>query len=62
MLLCAHERELCELQSLMVLEKKKLDSARRLKQELDLKSHEIKLTEDQIGGNSSSSVCTRRPY
>lgn len=60
--LSAHERELSELQSLMGKEKKKLDSARRLKQELDLKSHEIKLTEDQIGGNSSSSVCTRRPY
>lgn len=60
--LSTHERELSELQSLMGKEKKKLDSARRLKQELDLKSHEIKLTEDQIGGNSSSSVCTRRPY
>lgn len=56
--LSAHERELSELQALMGKEKKKLDSARRLKQELDLKSHEIKLTEDQIGGNSSSSVCT----
>ncbi|MCJ1423902.1 Structural maintenance of chromosomes protein 2, partial [Sticta canariensis] len=54
--LSAHERELSELQSLMGREKKKLDSARRLKQELDLKSHEIKLTEDQIGGNSSSSI------
>lgn len=58
--LSAHERELSELQALMGKEKKKLDSARRLKQELDLKSHEIKLTEDQIGGNSSSSVCTLR--
>lgn len=58
--LSAHERELSELQTLMGKEKKKLDSARRLKQELDLKYHEVKLTEDQIGGNSSSSVCTSR--
>lgn len=60
--LSAHERELSELQTLMGKEKKKLDSARRLKQELDLKYHEVKLTEDQIGGNSSSSVCTSRLY
>lgn len=60
--LSAHEMELSELQALMGKEKKKLDSVRRLKQELDLKSHEIKLTEDQIGGNSSSSVCTSRLY
>lgn len=60
--LSAHERELSELQALMGKEKKKLDSARRLKQELDLKNHEIKLTEDQIGGNSSSSVCSSQLY
>lgn len=60
--LSARESELSELQALMAKEKKKLDSARRLKQELDLKSHEIKLTEDQIGGNSSSSVCVSRLY
>ena len=50
------EGELHTLQTLMAQEKKKLDSARKTKQELDLKNHEIKLTEDQIGGNSSSSV------
>lgn len=58
--LSALEKELSELQALMGKERKKLDSARRLKQELDLKNHEVKLTEDQIGGNSSSSVRTSR--
>lgn len=50
------EAELNELQASMAREKTKLDSARKTKQDLDLKSHEIKLTEEQIGGNSSSSV------
>ena len=54
--LAASEAALQELQSLMAREKKKMDSARKTKQELDLKGHEIKLTEEQIGGNSSSSV------
>ena len=57
----ALEFELSELQSSMAKEKKKLDSARRDKQELDLKTHEIKLTEEQIGGNSSSSVSNPYP-
>ena len=52
----ALELELKESQTSMAKEKKKMDSARKTKQELDLKSHEIKLTEEQIGGNSSSSV------
>ena len=52
----ALELELEELQMSMAKEKKRMDSARKAKQELDLKSHEIKLTEEQIGGNSSSSV------
>jgi len=50
------EEALAELQSNMSREKKKLDQARKIKQELDLKSHEIKLTEEQISGNSSSSI------
>ena len=50
------EKTLADLQNTMAREKKKLDQARKIKQELDLKSHEIKLTEDQIGGNSSSSI------
>ncbi|KAK3390903.1 putative SMC2 protein [Podospora didyma] len=37
-------------------EKSKLDQAKKIKQELDLKSHEIKLAEEQISGNSSSSI------
>lgn len=53
----AQERALSVLQSTMAREKKKLDSAKSLKQELDLKTHEIKLAEEQIGSNSSSSVC-----
>lgn len=55
--LSKHEVELSELQALMKKEKKMLDSARKLKQDLDLKLHETKLTEEQINGNSSSSVC-----
>lgn len=58
--LAAQEVALQELQAQMAREKKKLDSARKTKQELDLKTHEIKLTEEQIGGNSSSSVIYRR--
>ena len=58
----ALELELKELQTSMAKEKKKMDSAREAKQELDLKSHEIKLTEEQIGGNSSSSVGVQSVY
>ncbi|KAL8967297.1 MAG: hypothetical protein Q9197_005505 [Variospora fuerteventurae] len=54
--LTARENDLATLQTSMAKEKKKLDSARRTKQELDLKTHEIQLTEDQINGNSSSSI------
>jgi len=50
------DSELNELQAFMTKEKKKMDTARKAKQELDLKLHEIKLTEEQIGGNISSSV------
>ena len=52
----AREAELDALQATMAQEKKKTDSSRKAKQDLDLKSHEIKLTEEQIGGNSSSSI------
>ncbi|KAL8626236.1 hypothetical protein Q9189_008081, partial [Teloschistes chrysophthalmus] len=54
--LSAKEDELAALQSTMAKEKKKLDAASRAQQDLDLKSHEIKLAEDQINGNSSSSI------
>ena len=52
----AREAELDVLQATMAQEKKKTDSSRKAKHDLDLKTHEIKLTEDQIGGNSSSSI------
>ncbi|KAF7542734.1 hypothetical protein G7Z17_g11322 [Cylindrodendrum hubeiense] len=54
--LCEAEYSLKELQVRISKEKSKLDQARRIKQDLDLKSHEIKLAEEQIGGNSSSSI------
>lgn len=50
------EHQLATLQETMRREKKRLDAARAIKQELDLKLHEIKLTEEQINSNSSSSV------
>ncbi|KAL3470624.1 RecF/RecN/SMC [Aspergillus californicus] len=50
------ERALANLEETMKKEKKKLDAVRSIKQELDLKNHEIKLTEEQISGNSSSSI------
>ena len=52
----AREAELNVLQATMAQEKKRTDSSRKAKQDLDLKLHEIKLTEEQIGGNSSSSI------
>ena len=50
------QRSLHELQATMTKEKQKLDASRKLRQELDLKTHEISLAEQQINGNSSSSV------
>ncbi|KAJ4337474.1 Structural maintenance of chromosomes protein 2 [Didymella glomerata] len=52
----SQEQQLRQLQETMAREKKRLDAARKTKQELDLKKHEIKLTEEQISGNSSSSI------
>jgi structural maintenance of chromosome 2 len=54
--LTTQERALGLLQSTMAREQKKLDGAKKMKQELDLKSHEIRLAEEQINSNSSSSV------
>ncbi|ETN46032.1 uncharacterized protein HMPREF1541_00215 [Cyphellophora europaea CBS 101466] len=51
-----HQQELDTLRQQMQSEQQKLASIRAVKQELDLKSHEIKLTEEQIKGNSSSSI------
>ncbi len=50
------ETALKALQSKISTEKSKLDQARKINQELDLKAHEIKLAEEQISGNSSSSI------
>ena len=50
------QKALQKLQSIMTQEKQRLDAARQLKQQLDLKSHEISLAEQQINSNSSSSV------
>ncbi|KAL2129536.1 hypothetical protein VTI74DRAFT_7642 [Chaetomium olivicolor] len=50
------EATLGQLQSQIAREKSKLDQAKKIKQELDLKTHEIKLAEEQISGNSSSSI------
>jgi structural maintenance of chromosome 2 len=50
------ETSLGQLQSQIAREKSKLDQAKKLKQELDLKMHEVKLAEEQISGNSSSSI------
>ncbi|KAK1988504.1 RecF/RecN/SMC N terminal domain-containing protein [Colletotrichum cereale] len=50
------EASLHQLQLTIASEKSKLDHARKIKQELDLKSHEIKLAQEQISGNSSSSI------
>lgn len=50
------QTSLGQLQHHISQEKSKLDQARKIKQDLDLKSHEIKLAEEQISGNSSSSI------
>ena len=50
------QRQLRELQIRIGAEKAHLDKARQVQQELDLKTHEIKLAEEQIDGNSSSSI------
>jgi structural maintenance of chromosome 2 len=54
--LTSQERALGLLQSTIAREKKKLDSAKKAKQDLDLKQHEIRLAEEQINSNSSSSI------
>jgi structural maintenance of chromosome 2 len=50
------KRELKELLAVMESEGKKNEEARKLKQQLDLKEHEIKLSEEQINSNSHSKV------
>jgi len=50
------EQALSKLQALMTQEKSKVDEARKLTKEVDLKKHEISLTEQQINNNSASTV------
>ncbi|TQS36157.1 hypothetical protein Golomagni_03400 [Golovinomyces magnicellulatus] len=50
------EDSLRDLQAVIASEKQKLDQIRQIKQNLDLKTHEIKLYEERINNNSSSSI------
>ncbi|KAK5129679.1 hypothetical protein LTR08_002971 [Meristemomyces frigidus] len=50
------EEELAKVERAIAKDALKLKSARQIKQELDLKSHEIQLAETQIASNSSSSI------
>jgi structural maintenance of chromosome 2 len=52
----SYKIELRELVAVMDSEGKKTEDARKLKQQLDLKEHEIKLSEEQINSNSHSRV------
>jgi structural maintenance of chromosome 2 len=54
------KNELRELVALMGSEGQKVAEARKLKQQLDLKEHETKLSEDQINSNSHSKVVFTR--
>lgn len=54
--LTIQEHGLAELQAKITSEMQNMSTARQIKQELDLKSHEIGLTEQQISGNAASSV------
>lgn len=50
------ESKLAALEQAMARDAQKLQKARQMKQELDLKNHEIQLAESQIASNSSSSI------
>lgn len=47
---------LADLQARIARDQKKLDAVRRLRQDLNLKTHEITLTENQIQSNSASGI------
>ncbi|KAK4938463.1 Structural maintenance of chromosomes protein 2 [Elasticomyces elasticus] len=51
-----HQLELQQIRETMRSEQAKMANIKTIKQELDLKTHEIKLAEEQISGNSSSSI------
>lgn len=50
------EEKLAKLERAIAKDAQRLKSARQIKQELDLKAHEIQLAESQISSNSSSSI------
>ncbi|KAF2484852.1 structural maintenance of chromosome protein 2 [Neohortaea acidophila] len=50
------EDKVAKLERAMAKDAQKLKSVRQIKQELDLKAHEIQLAEGQIASNSSSSI------
>lgn len=52
----AEEEKLTRLEKLLAKDAQKMKSARQIKQDLDLKAHEIQLAESQIASNSSSSI------
>lgn len=52
----AEEAALSKLQGFLTKEKAKLDASRQLRQELDLKNHEITLAQEQINGNAAASI------
>jgi len=54
--LASQENVLSQLQATIAREKKRLEGAKKIKRELDVKTHEIKLTEEQISSNSSTSI------
>lgn len=58
--LATQVKDLSALQATVAREKKKTDATRKTKGELDLKTHEIELTEQQIDGNSASAVSLKR--
>lgn len=55
------EKQLKTIKHTLAQEKAQIDLARKLRQGLDLKRHEIKLGEEQISNNSSSAVRSTDP-
>ncbi|KAI9833550.1 MAG: Structural maintenance of chromosomes protein 2 [Phylliscum demangeonii] len=54
--LAAQQDALRELQATVVAETAKIEAARALRRELDLKRHELRLAEEQMEGNAASSI------
>ncbi|EWC44105.1 hypothetical protein DRE_07162 [Drechslerella stenobrocha 248] len=52
----SENRRLQDIQSRFESEKKRLSEAKGFRQKLDLKIHELKITEEQISNNSSSNI------